>query len=135
MEFVDSHCHLQFDKYDDPAEVVKEAKEAGVTRMICVGTTLEDSHRAIELAGNLEGVWPTAGHHPHAATDFLNQQDSVIQFSGLIKEPSIIAIGGVGLDYYKNYSPRDDQLKALRLQIEAGSDADLPFIFHVRDAW
>ena len=135
MDLVDTHCHLQFEKYDDPGRVVKDAMRVGVSRMICVGTSLADSQKAIDLATRLDGVWASAGCHPHEAAAFLADKQSAATLKQILDKSSICAIGEIGLDYYKNYSSPDEQKQALRLQLEAGLESELPFIFHVRDAW
>jgi TatD DNase family protein len=135
MEFIDTHCHLQFDKYSSVDEVVERAKTAAVKRLICVGTSLADSQKAIKLSRHFENVWATAGVHPHEADDFLRNSEATVEFKELLNMLSIIAVGEIGLDYYKDYSTRQNQAKVLRAQIELALDKELPFIFHVRDAW
>jgi len=136
MEYVDTHCHLHFNKFGMPNDqAYRNALAVGVTKMICVGTTLADSRRAIDFANDKDGVWVSAGVHPHEAEEFLANKDGNFQLSELLKQPKVIAIGEIGLDYYKSETPREVQEKALRLQIETGLPANLPFTFHVRDAW
>ena len=136
MEFVDTHCHLHFkDYFTDPDQVVVDAKKAGVTKLINVGTSLKDSKRAIDLAQNKNNIWATAGVHPHDASDFLTQKGSIKMLEGLLHQPKVVAVGEIGLDYYHNLSPKNTQEKILRAQIEIGLEKDLPFVFHVRDAW
>ncbi|CAN5632054.1 hypothetical protein BH23PAT1_BH23PAT1_1930 [soil metagenome] len=66
MEFVDTHCHVHFSDYGlNPDEVIQTARQAGVTRILCVGTTLQDSQAGAEFAKRREGVWASAGLHPH----------------------------------------------------------------------
>lgn len=135
IEFVDTHCHLQFDKLAGNVEqVIASAKNAGVTRLICVGTTLADSQKAIEYAGKYENVWATVGIHPHEAKA-VNLQGGTLKIEKLLKMPKVVAVGEIGLDFYKNYSPKTGQEKIFRLQIEMGLDTGLPYIFHVREAW
>ena len=136
MELVDTHCHLHFDAYqNDVEQVIKGAAAAGVARMICVGTTLEDSKKAIEFAERRENIWATVGVHPHDADSFLKLPDAGKNFREILDTSSILAVGEIGLDYFKLYSSKEAQQKALRLQIETGLPSGLPFIFHVRDAW
>lgn len=136
MEFVDTHCHIHFENFGlDNDEVYERSHEAGVTRLIAVGTTLADSKHAADFAGSRDGVWAAAGVHPHEAVDFLNDPSHKEKLSRLLKMPKLVAAGELGLDYFKNYSPKEAQEKALRAQIEAGQPSGLPFIFHVRDAW
>lgn len=134
MNLVDTHCHLQFDRYTNPAGVIQEAIESGVTKFICVGTNLADSRRAIEFAKTYDSVWAAVGVHPHDADDFVEPR-SVVELEKLQVKPRVVAVGEIGLDYYKNLSGKDGQQKVLRAQIEIGLKSGLPFIFHVRDAW
>jgi TatD DNase family protein len=136
MNLVDTHCHLQFDKYSSDREAVyNRALSAGVTYILAVGTTLEDSCRAVMLAQSTDRVWAAAGTHPHEAEVFLEDPKSNEVLIKLLRQPKVVAIGEIGLDYYKNYTPKETQLKALRQQIETGLPSGLPFTFHVRDAW
>lgn len=137
MELVDTHCHLQFDGFSGRIDdVIASAAEAQVRRLICVGTTLDDSRKALALAKNYDNVWGTIGVHPHDAGNFVklvNKSSNLLDAIG--NSPKLVAIGEIGLDYFKNYSQKADQKHALRLQIESGLGRNLPLIFHVRDAW
>lgn len=136
MEFIDTHCHLQFDRLVSRTdEVLKNAQAAGVTRFICVGTTVNDSQKAIDMAAAHSNVWASVGAHPHDGKDFFEQKDNIARLKDLLTKPRVVAVGEIGLDFYKNYSPKAEQEKLLRLQIEIGIPTGLPFIFHVRDAF
>ncbi len=136
MELIDTHCHLHFKDFDgDRAAVLKSATAAGVKRMVCPGTSLEDSRRAVRFAKNQAGVWSAAGVHPHEAEAFLNDPSGQAKLAELLGEDKVAAVGEIGLDYYKDYAPRLEQEKAFRSQLETGLETGLPFIFHVRDAW
>ncbi len=136
MEFVDTHCHLQFDKFEaNREEVYSSASATGVKKIICVGTTLADSHKALHYSHSRDGVWASAGVHPHEAAKFLDDPDNRAKLANLLKMPKVVAAGEIGLDYYKSTTPKDVQEKAFRLQLEIGLAASLPFSFHVRDAW
>ena len=135
MELTDTHCHLQFDKLaSDVNGVLARSAESGVTRLLCVGTSAADSHKAAKLAARFDNVWAAAGAHPHDAVefDFQNASASIRQ---LLSEPKVAAVGETGLDFYKNYSPKNRQEKLFRLMIEMGLPSGLPFVFHVRGAW
>lgn len=135
MELVDTHCHLQFDKLTENIDdVMRSAAKAGVTRMVCVGTSVEDSRAAIDYAAKYDNVWAAVGAHPHDGKhfDYKNDPDKL---KGLAGQPKVVAFGEIGLDFYKDYSPRDEQEKLFRCQLEIGLEAGLPIIFHVRDAW
>lgn len=134
MKLVDTHCHLFFpDLLQKIDEVIEDATTAGVTKMICVGTNIEDSQKAVTFASKYENVWAAAGVHPHDAANF--NDDSKNKLVSILKQPKIVAIGEIGLDYYKDYCPKLVQQKILRAQIESTIDLKLPYIFHVRDAW
>lgn len=136
MEFTDSHCHLQFGKYFPRAEeIIAGATKNGVSRMICVGTTLEDSEKAARLASRYDYIWATAGVHPHDAESFNNDPKSQEKLIGLLKNPEVVAVGETGLDYYRMHSEKAAQKNALVKQLEAALLEKMPVIFHVRDAW
>lgn len=136
MELVDTHCHLYFEQLESQLDdVVKNAESAGVKKMICVGTSLPESEESIGIAAKYEGVWAAVGAHPHEAADFLADKNHRATMAELLGRPKVVAIGEIGLDYYKSQTPKDVQEKALRAQIEAGLPSGLPFIFHVRDAF
>jgi TatD DNase family protein len=136
MEFIDTHCHLQFENYNNREdEVLAEANRSGVKRVICVGTSLPDSQAAIELAKTKSGVWATAGVHPHEAGKFLTDPNAPKKLEKIASLPRVVAIGETGLDFYKQYSSKSDQEQVLRIHIEAAIELDLPMVFHVRDAW
>jgi len=135
MELVDTHCHLQFDKLAENIDaVMSAAADAGVTRMICVGTSVEDSRAAVDYAAKYENVWAAVGAHPHDGKHFDYKNDPP-KLAKLAASPRVVAFGEIGLDFYKDYSPRDEQEKLFRAQLEVGLAAGLPVIFHVRDAW
>ncbi|HEY5550118.1 MAG TPA: TatD family hydrolase [Candidatus Saccharimonadales bacterium] len=136
MEFIDTHCHLQFEKYGDrQAEVLTDAARSGVKRLISVGTTLDDSQAAAELARTQKAVWATTGSHPHDALKFLANPNARKELKRLAQLPRVVAIGETGLDFYKQISAKDEQERALRAHIEVGLELGLPLAFHVRDAW
>ncbi len=136
MQLVDTHCHIHFANYPlTLKKVLADARAAGVTKLICAGTTLADSQKAASLAIGQPGVWAAAGVHPHDAKSFINNQSSAEILGKLVRQPKIVATGEIGLDYYRSYSPPDVQKKALIAQIEVGLGTELPFIFHVREAW
>lgn len=135
MQLVDTHCHLQFKDYPDPKTVIQDAKQAGVSKLICVGTKLDDCEQAVSLANIYDNVWAACGAHPHEAKDYVNNSEYPEHLAQLLKADKVVAMGEIGLDYYKNYCPHEIQQKALISQIEIGLPTKLPFIFHVRDAW
>ena len=136
MDLVDTHCHIHFPDYElDPLEVIKEAQNHGVARLLCVGCTLLDSKLAIEMAAKHEHVYAAIGLHPHEAKDYVNDSDALQQFRELAGKPKVVAIGETGLDYHYTHSSKEDQKKLFRFQLDLAVEHDLPLIFHVREAF
>ena len=111
---VDTHCHL-FLLEGDPAEAVAEARRAGVSTIVCPGIDPETSRRSLELAESLEGVFATAGMHPHDAAAFDPRAGAEIE--DLLGNPRVVAVGECGLDFYRMLSPREDQERTFRAQV------------------
>src|SRR5579859_5103215 len=133
MVFVATHCHPHFDDFlPDVNSLLARAKTAGVSKMICVGVSLDDSRKAAVFAAE-HNLWAAAGVHPHEAKDF--NETSKKKLAELLNAPKVVAAGEMGLDYYRLHSSKEDQQSALRAQIEISQSAKLPLIFHVRDAW
>jgi TatD DNase family protein len=130
---IDSHAHVHDKAFDeDRAEVVARARAAGVATMLTVGCDLADSERAIACAREF-GLRSSVGIHPHEAKDA--PDDIAAAFAPLLADPSVVAIGETGLDYYYDHSPRDAQARVLRAQMRLARERDLPLIFHHRDAF
>lgn len=135
MQLVDSHCHPHFSNFADKPTLLADAAAAGVGRLIAVGTTLADSRAAVEFAADHKNVWASAGVHPHEAEKFNRHKGADQELLEILNKSSIIAVGEIGLDFYKNFASKDDQIAALRSQIEATLASGLPYIFHIREAW
>ena len=129
---VDTHCHL-FLSESEPSGVVEAARAAGVDRLICVGVDPETSRRSLELADSLEGVFATAGMHPHDASGFDRQAGARIE--ELLHDPRVLAVGECGLDFFRMHSPREDQERAFKIQLAMSNETGKPLVVHVRDAW
>lgn len=137
MTFVDTHSHAHFKQYaKDPQAMLARGAEVGVTKTITVGVSVQDSQKAVKFASGREGVWASIGSHPHSATEFLNDfKSSVSELEHLAKDPKVVAIGEIGLDYYRKDADRKSQQTALKAQLEFASALNKPIIFHIRDAW
>lgn len=136
MDFVDTHCHIQFGDYPLDAELVlKNASEAGVVCMIAVGCTLADSQAAPVFAAKYDQVWASIGLHPHEAAKYVGDEHALQQFRDLAGKNKVIAVGETGLDYYYEHSPKEQQIKILRFQLDLAKEHDLPLILHIRDAF
>ena len=136
MEFFDTHCHVHFPDYAlDPEEVITNAKQEGVTRLMAVGCTLSDSKLGVELAARHDNIWASIGLHPHEGAIYVHDDHALQQFRGLVNKPKVVAVGETGLDYHYMHSSREDQLKLFRFQLDLAQEHDLPLIFHVREAF
>ncbi len=152
IQLTDTHCHIheasellqlqtetkkRFLKAGSPRpeELLKNAQKEGVTRLLCVGTTVEDSEVAVTFAGQHDGVWASIGIHPHEAKVYRNNAEMLVRFAMLAKNSKVVAVGECGLDYYYEHSPKEDQIAMLRFQIELAQQHDLAMVFHVRDAF
>jgi TatD DNase family protein len=169
VEWFDSHCHLQNEYLDDDqgepgggkhlaphasrlAAAIARAAEAGVTRMVCVGTDATTSAEAVDLARTMargdsaaaaEGItmWATIGLHPHDAVNGVDTLDSILAaelgaVSGTDKPSTmVVGIGECGLDYHYDHSPRDVQRDAFAAQIELARRHRLALVVHTREAW
>jgi TatD DNase family protein len=129
---IDTHCHL-FLMDQEPAVAVETARSSGVDRVICVGVDVETSIRSLEFADSLEGVFATAGMHPHDAAAFDPQASARIE--ELLHDPRIVGVGECGLDYFRMRSPKEDQLRTLAAHIAMSNESGKPAVVHVRDAW
>lgn len=130
---IDSHCHLQDPKFDGEQEaVVRRAREAGVSDLVVVAYDLESSCRAVELADSFENVYASIGVHPHDAKTLT--PCGVDALARLADEPRVVAIGEIGLDFYRNLSSPDRQRQAFRDQLELARSRHLPVVIHARDA-
>lgn len=130
MLLVDSHCHIQSQRFDaDRAEVLASARGSGVERLLAPGWDLESSRASLALA-RAEGTDASAGIHPHAATDVDDAAWAAIV--ELASDPLAVAVGETGLDYDRGFAPRDDQLANLRRHLVLGHELGKPVILHCR---
>jgi TatD DNase family protein len=138
--FVDSHAHLYFKDFQhDLEDVVKRAVDRGVAYIICPGTDLETSRRAIELAERFEQVYAAVGLHPHDAKKAATNggevdRDVMAALEELSRHPKVVAIGEIGLDYHYDFSPREIQREVFSEQISIARRRDLPIIVHTRES-
>jgi TatD DNase family protein len=131
VTWFDSHCHLQM--LDVTVEdALGRSREAGVEGMVCVGTDLESSVRALAVAAREPDVWAAVGLHPHDATAQPTEWPGIVELSTADR---VVAIGETGLDYFYEHSPRDEQIVSFRLHIQLAHERDLALVIHSRDAW
>lgn len=131
---IDIGANIAHDSFDDDRNaMLQRAAEAGVHRIIVTGSSDASNVEAAELAAGSPGVlFSTAGVHPHHASDYADESDALIRL--LIQKDAVVAVGECGLDYCRNFSPREAQLEAFRRQLEIAKDSGLPVFLHQRDA-
>ena len=131
---VDSHAHVQLDNYlPDRDAVLARARNAGVHTILVIGFDLQTSQDAIDLAESHAGLYATVGLHPHDAKDFSEQTLDI--FRELASRSKVIALGEMGLDYYRNLSPESVQKTAFERQLDLAEELDLPVVIHNREAY
>ncbi|MFA5411178.1 MAG: TatD family hydrolase [Candidatus Omnitrophota bacterium] len=130
---IDTHCHLDFPEFDpDRDEVIRRAKNEGVGCIINIGSSLEGSERGVELAKEYDSVYASVGLHPHEADKFNQKTRDILE--GLAKKDKVVAVGEIGLDYYRNYAQAENQ-KTLFLSLAGlAKDLGLPLVIHNRQA-
>jgi TatD DNase family protein len=127
--WTDSHCHLPYEGVGE--EAIEAARAAGVTRMVTIGTSAEESVAAIEVARAHEGVWATVGLHPHDAVDGMAGIAELLARP----DPVVVGVGECGLDYHYDHSPRPVQRQVFAAQVGLASELGLTLVVHTREAW
>jgi len=131
---IDTHAHLDFPQFDkDRREVIKKAKGDGIIRIINIGVDLESSRKSVDLADEYDEVYATVGFHPHDASKL--SLNSSRELKRLAEHPKVVGIGEMGLDFYRNFSPKDIQIQAFKDQIELALSINKPIVIHIRNAW
>jgi TatD DNase family protein len=130
---IDTHAHIDVDAYDEDREaVIARARENGVQYMVNIGCDIESSYRSMELAEQYDFIYATAGIHPHDVKSI--NAESYAHLRQLLLHPKVIALGEIGLDFFKDYSPHDEQRTHFRKQIQLAREMNKPIIIHSRDA-
>jgi len=131
---VDSHTHLIFPEFqEDLEEVIARAQTAGVSKLIVPGVDLRTSREALALAERFDPVYAAVGVHPQDAATF--DRSDLSWFREAVQHPRVVAVGEIGLDYYRDYGPRERQRDVLRIFLELAAGAQLPVILHNRQAF
>jgi TatD DNase family protein len=130
---IDTHCHLSSSRYKkDRSQVMRRARAAGVTHFIEVGYDLATSRRSTELAAAETDVWAAVGLHPHEVGGV--RPAAREEIAALAHAPRVVAIGEIGLDFFRNLSPPDVQRAWFADQLRLAAQAGLPVVIHSRDA-
>lgn len=128
---VDTHCHLDFPEFkQDRDEVIRRAKDSGIGYIVNIGTSLEGSRKSLELTKEYDFIYATVGIHPHEADIFDSKiKDALVD---LARKEKVVAIGEIGLDYYRNYSKVENQKALFSALLKLAKDLDLPVVIHSR---
>jgi len=133
LELFDTHAHLHFPDFDaDRADVIARARAAGVRRMVTVGTDVESSRAAVATAAREPDIWATVGIHPHDAGTA--DDAALAEIERLVAAPRVVAVGEIGLDFFRDFSPRDAQDRTFRTLIGVARRARRPVVVHCREA-
>ncbi|MDD3777720.1 MAG: TatD family hydrolase [Actinomycetota bacterium] len=133
MNLVDTHAHLDMLKKSTPAQAVDAAIRQGVQYIINIGSSLEASKQAKALSEVFDNVYSAAGIHPHHAENYSQSQENSLR-EIIESSTKIVAVGEAGLDYFRNTSPKKDQIRAFESQIGLALEYNLPLVIHDRDA-
>jgi TatD DNase family protein len=136
VKLVDSHCHLDDKQFDtDREQAIERAREAGVERMLAIGTGdgPPDLEAALRLARQYPFMYATVGVHPHDAAKVTPETFAALE--SLLAEAKVLAVGEIGLDYHYDFSPRDVQRDVFVAQMEIAGRAGKPIVIHTREAW
>jgi TatD DNase family protein len=131
--FVDSHCHLELESFDkDRTAVIARAVDQGVGYMVTVATEERYFDRAVGLIEGFEQIYGSLGVHPHNAMELT---DTVVErMTSLFRHEKVLACGEIGLDFFRNYAPKDAQITAFTRQVDLAGACEMPIIVHSRDA-
>lgn len=132
LMLVDTHAHLQDKAFKDLKPVLDRAADNGVEKIICIGYDYESSVAAVELARKYQEIYAVVGVHPHDAKEL--NEEILAGLLALAKEPKVVAIGEIGLDYYRNLSPQEKQREAFIAQLKLAREISKPVVIHDRDA-
>ena len=132
-ELFDTHAHLHFPDFaDDLPAVLERARAAGVARLLTIGTDVPTSEAAVALAAREPHVWASVGIHPHDAAEA--DDATLATIARLATEPRVVAVGEIGLDFFRNLSPREAQERTLRSMLDLARRVGKPVLIHCRDA-
>jgi TatD DNase family protein len=130
---IDTHAHLEMRAFDDDRDdVIRRAEEAGIDAIVTVGTNLQDCRKAVTIAGRYNSIYAAIGVHPHDVKGIDEKTYHLIR--KMAGQPKVVAYGEIGLDFFRNRSPRNDQIRCFGEQLELAAELDLPVIIHDREA-
>lgn len=134
MNLVDTHAHLQLKHFEkDREEIIKRFESDGISFLVNVGINVEDSKISVEFSKKYEKIFCSIGVHPHDCKDA--PENYLEELEELAKNDKVVAIGEIGLDYFRNFSPKEIQQKVFTEQLLLAKELKLPVIIHIRDAY
>jgi TatD DNase family protein len=133
MNLIDAHCHLTYEQFADIDAVIGRSIDADVTGWITIGTDVEESVKAVELAGRFENMFASVAVHPHEAKSA--DQSAIGQIKELAKNKKIVAIGETGLDFHYEFSTPQQQRESFVRHLELAAELNLPVVIHSREAF
>ena len=132
MKLIDSHAHLTDEKFDNVEEILKNAKESGIEKIVCSAYNLSSSNEATKLAEKYENVFSNVGLHPENVEEF--SEEYFEKLKKLYKSPKVVAVGEIGLDYHFTTENKDLQKQIFEKQLLLANELNLPAVIHSRDA-
>lgn len=130
---IDTHAHIDFPNFDaDRNEIIKSAFDSGLSAIINIGVDAETSMASVELADSNDRIYAAVGCHPHDSRIFTQEDKQAIE--RLAQHPKVVAIGEIGLDYYRDHSPHDVQQKVFAEQLVMAREFEMPVVVHIREA-
>ncbi len=133
MKLIDTHCHINLKDFNEDFGDVIERIETRLESVINVGFDLKSSEESVKLSNKYESIYATVGIHPHDASTYDGFAEARLR--ELAKNPKVLAIGEIGLDYYRNLSPKEIQKEVFKKQIELALEIGKPVVIHCRDAY
>jgi len=134
MNYIDTHCHLNFPQFHHDMEgVINETFKAGVIKVVNIGTNLQTSKESVNLASRYKNIIASVGIHPHDAKTI--DANALKQLESLAKDSKVVAVGEIGLDYFRNFSAKEHQKQAFIKQLQMAIRLEKPIIIHCRDAY
>lgn len=134
VRLIDTHCHLNdVRQYPNPEPYIREAQATGVERLVVIGVDTESSLRAVALAEEHGCVYAAVGWHPNYASNY--DRDGLLAVREMLAHPKVVALGEIGLDFYRDHASPEDQHRCLVDQLDVAEELGVPVVFHCRDAY
>lgn len=129
---IDTHAHIQDERYENLDEVIMGAKALGVNKIVCASSDIQTSKKAINIAEKFENVYATVGVHPEEANKF--NENTINELRKMAEHKKVVAIGEIGLDYYHIFASKELQQEIFVKQIDLANELKMPVVVHSRDA-